>query len=324
MPDPAPSPLRLSPILGEVAPQPPNLGEQPVQTETSPAWRVTAGSVRGVSHERAGMACQDAYAWHVTEQGVLIAALADGAGSAPLAEIGAQVAVAASIEALKGRIAEFAPRPPMPGEKSGYAGIFSQNWGIGGAAGGAAPSLLGEKEGVSRSGAVQSLLLEALTVAHHAVAAEAARHGAPERDLATTLIVLLADADGAAAAQIGDGAVVFVDEADRMEALTRPPEAEYANETTFLTSPDALKTPQVAFRAGRLTALAVFTDGLQRLALRLPEGEPHPPFFTPLFRFAAEVEDPTSAQAQLTAFLKSPRIMERADDDLTLLLAILK
>ena len=30
----------------------------------------------------------------------------------------------------------------------------------------------------------------------------------------------------------------------------------------------------------------MFSDGLQRLALKLPEGTPHAPFFTPLFRFA--------------------------------------
>jgi hypothetical protein len=53
----------------------------------------------------------------------------------------------------------------------------------------------------------------------------------------------------------------------------------------------------------------------------MPTGEPHPPLFTPLFRFVEAVEDREIAQAQLLAFLGGERVTQRADDDLTLLLA---
>jgi len=53
----------------------------------------------------------------------------------------------------------------------------------------------------------------------------------------------------------------------------------------------------------------------------MPSGEPHQPFFSPLFRFVAQVTDETVAQEELMEFLQSPRVTQRTDDDLTLLLA---
>ncbi len=122
--------------------------------------------------------------------------------------------------------------------------------------------------------------------------------------------------------QVGDGAVVAINARQELFALTVPPDAEYANATTFVTSPDALESAQIILQTLPISALALFSDGLQRLALKLPEGTPHAPFFTPLFAFAAGMEDQTQGASQLTAFLRSPRIAERADDDLTLVLAV--
>jgi len=50
-------------------------------------------------------------------------------------------------------------------------------------------------------------------------------------------------------------------------------------------------------------------------------GSPFAPFFLPLFRFIASEPDAAAAQEQLTAFLSSPRVQERSDDDITLALA---
>jgi hypothetical protein len=57
------------------------------------------------------------------------------------------------------------------------------------------------------------------------------------------------------------------------------------------------------------------------LALKIPEGTPHGPFFAPLFRFSGEWKEEEDAKQQLESFLRSPRVSERTDDDLTLLLA---
>ena len=160
----------------------------------------------------------------------------------------------------------------------------------------------------------------ALAAALTAVEAEAERRGVPARELATTLILALAGAGGVHAAQVGDGALV-VEGADGMHAVTVPMGGEFVNETVFLTSPGALQGAQHASWSGDPLHLAVFSDGLQGLALRQPDHAPHAPFFAPLFRFARDTADPREGEAELAAFLAGPRVTARADDDLTLVLA---
>jgi hypothetical protein len=74
-----------------------------------------------------------------------------------------------------------------------------------------------------------------------------------------------------------------------------------------------------------MQALAVMSDGLTRLALKRPTNEPHLPFFKPLFAFveaSAPSNDGAQASEALTAFLASPRVCERTDDDKALVLAL--
>ncbi len=246
-------------------------------------WRVVAASVRGSSHEKTGQPCQDAHSWRVLSDGVLVAAVADGAGSAPLAEVGAITAARAAVEAICEAVGD-ACRPQT-----------EDAW--------------------------HALLIGALRAARAAVEAAAEQHGALPRDLATTLILTVATPTEVAAAQVGDGATVIGTDDGTLFALTAPECGEYINETTFLIAPEALEKAQVAIRKGRAAQLAVLSDGLQRLALNMPAGSPHAPFFAPLFRFAEATTDATGAAEQLTAFLRSPRLTARADDDLTLLLA---
>lgn len=167
-----------------------------------------------------------------------------------------------------------------------------------------------------------ALLARALAAGLDAVEAAAAALGTESRELATTLLLAVLHPVGVAAAQVGDGAVVAEDEDGAMHALTLPPRSEFANETVFLISPDALGGAATAVWARPARCVALFTDGLQGLALRLPAGEPHAPFFAPLFRFAAEAGEEDDAGAALAAFLSGPRVTARADDDLTLLLAV--
>lgn len=243
-------------------------------------WRVAAASVCGTAHERAGLPCQDACGWRLLPGGVLLAAVSDGAGSATLAEVGAQIAVQATLDALTQRT---------------YSG---------------APSMV----------ATEAWIRKSVMASREAVLAEAAARGFPERELACTLIALVATPRFVMAAQIGDGATVVQDASGQMIPLTAPNEEGYINETYFLTDPDAVAHLHVHGHEDEITAIAALTDGLQRLALKLPEAHPHRPFFEPLFRFVAE-SDASVAEARLSALLRSPRITQRADDDLTLLLA---
>jgi hypothetical protein len=67
------------------------------------------------------------------------------------------------------------------------------------------------------------------------------------------------------------------------------------------------------------------SDGLTRLALKMPSYEPHVPFFQPLFAYIEETSPANSnvkAEQQMAAFLASERVSARTDDDKTLVLAV--
>jgi hypothetical protein len=169
----------------------------------------------------------------------------------------------------------------------------------------------------------RELLNNALAAAKSAVEAEANVRSMPASDLASTLILVAAGPAFVAAIQIGDGAVVAADAEGKYFSITRPAASEYLNETVFLTSTGALPSAQSAVWQGALANLAILSDGLQMAALRMPGGEPHPGFFTPLFQFLAQQSDGTAAQEALTSFLGSPRLRQRTDDDVTLVMATL-
>ena len=245
-------------------------------------WRVAGASVPGASHLRCGLPCQDAHLWKLEAGGALIAAVADGAGSAPCAEEGARIAVQAAVEQ-----AAAIWRLARPHERD--------DWG--------------------------QLIQAAFTVARLAVESAARNLGRPTHDLATTLLLAVATSEQTAAGQVGDGAVVARLGGEGLIALTRPPRTEHLNETTFLTTDGADAEMQFALYGRPADALALLSDGLQMLALKMPQGAPHAPFFAPLLRFTAAAE-PARTEEQLRAFLQSPGVAERTDDDVTLLLAV--
>lgn len=266
-------------------------GQRMNDSEALSHWRVVAASVRGTSHERVGQLCQDAHQWEKLSEGVLVAAVADGAGSATLGKVGAIVASQTAVETITLNVGKHnhAPLLSLPEDEQGW----------------------------------HLLLTKALEAAKTAVEAEAIACKMTARDLATTLIVVVATPNLIAAAQVGDGVAVASDANGNFIALTAPQRGEYINETTFLVSPNALDTAQVNLWHGVTANIAVLSDGLQMLALEMNEGKPHVPFFSPLFHFMADVTDESEAKEQLVAFLRSPRIIDRTDDDLTLLLATL-
>jgi hypothetical protein len=167
----------------------------------------------------------------------------------------------------------------------------------------------------------QALLAGVLETTRQAVQAEAARCQHSLADLTTTLLVAIAGDHFVSACQVGDGAIVVRLRDDSFLAATRPPLGEYINETTFLTSNNYLAAAQFVTLRECINGMILLSDGLQMLALKMPNGTPHLAFFAPLLQFAA-LADPGRAQDQLQRFLQSPRIIQRADDDLTLLLAV--
>ena len=65
-------------------------------------WRVLGASVEGSGHIARGAGCDDAHRVLVFPDGGIAIAVADGAGSAPHAELGAQLAVDAALTCLEG------------------------------------------------------------------------------------------------------------------------------------------------------------------------------------------------------------------------------
>ncbi len=246
-------------------------------------WRIVAASVCGTSHSKNQQLCQDAHHWQLLANNVLVIAAADGAGSAKLGKVGSMIAVETAIEHLSRQ-------------------EITNNT-------------------LANDDVLRYLLTDAMLVARNAIETEADVCNHQPHDLATTLILMIATPEIVAVAQIGDGLAVARNSMGNLIALTIPSNGEYINETTFLTSIDAMDTAQIKVWREEIVNVGVLTDGLQMLALNMIIGEPHKPFFFPLFEFVANAEDRILGKEHLMRFLSSDKITQRTDDDLTLILA---
>lgn len=267
--------------------KPDEISESPDQSNRAAClWKLAAVSLCGSSHEIDGRPCQDAHNLAMVSREMLVIVVADGAGSARFAEVGADLAAQTSTEALCRQLAALNSKPEEVG--------------------------------------LRALLIETINSVRAALETEAGRLGVATQELATTLILVIATPDLVAAAQVGDGAAIVGDRSGRIIGLTVPELGEYINEAVFVISPDALQSAQVAIWHGQTAQVAVLSDGLQMLCLEMPACKPHIGFFSPLFNFISEREDALEATRELSTFLSSQRVREVTDDDLTLVLAALQ
>ncbi len=253
--------------------------------QASNQWSVVAVSLEGTSHQKRNSPCQDSHYWQLAGNDILVAGVADGAGSVTLSEVGSLLAVQTAVKGIVSQITESS----IPASDEAWI----------------------------------ALLTSGLEDALAALKVEAEVRQVKLRELSTTLLIAVATPDIVATIQIGDGAIVVANKDGVAKALTIPPVEESLDLVTFLTSPNGIDSAQVCLWEGKPAQLAMFSDGLQMLALQMPQGIAHAPFFAPLFRFVAEVKDFDLAHQELTQFLRSPRVCDRTDDDLTLLLASL-
>ncbi|MGL5943803.1 MAG: PP2C family serine/threonine-protein phosphatase [Waterburya sp.] len=141
-------------------------------------------------------------------------------------------------------------------------------------------------------------------------------------DLACTLLIIIATSDGLAAMQIGDG-FITVRYSESLPVLLFPPDkGEYINETTFVTSANALTDMQVVIQPKQPEFICASTDGLERLAIQMSDWTPFAPFFNPLEQCLRETKNSKESDEYLTSFLDSERLNARTDDDKTLFLCI--
>ncbi len=258
---------------------------EPVEIESmvNTKWRIAGTAVQGISHQKLGLPCQDAQSYRILPEDILLIALADGAGTAENSEQGAHCAVDFALGTLSEELVENLP-------------TGNDEWEI--------------------------LLYRVYEDARQAIQSLADEQDALLRSFATTLTVVIAVGEQLIVAQLGDGAVIARNQEDELFAASHAQRGEYANETFFLTGDDALEHIQIQIREELVSAIAVMSDGLTRLALNLPSYEPHQPFFQPLFAFASAAKDEDLASAQLAEFLASDRVCARTDDDKSLVLAV--
>jgi len=252
-------------------------------------WKYGSASAAGTLHLKSSTLCQDASrAEVVLDAGgneVLVAAVSDGAGSAALAHLGSGLACDLFVDDVKSHIE-----------------------------GGSASAISSENFFTDWVGKFRRLVTGWSR-------AETTRM----QDYACTLLAAVVWPDRAVYIQIGDGAIIESrrDEPDRYAVVCWPQQGEYANTTNFLTDTDAAEKVFREVRSGAVDEVAIFTDGIQRLALDYRARSAHAPFFAPLFAWLRSRPDGHSRELSdsLAVYLNSEKINSRTDDDKTLVLA---
>lgn len=256
-------------------------------------WRAIAYSATGRLHQQQQRPCQD-YSQYRLLESMVIGAIADGAGSARYAEVGAKLAVETSLNFLA---------TPIDNSKS--AAIALQ--------GKPTPTL--DRARTLFTQVVQQVLI-ALTAQAKIVECRLA-------DLASTLLVFVATPEWTMALQIGDGfLVVGTPATQQYQLLFQPQKGEFINQTTFVTAADVLEQMQVCVCPGLQPFVCAASDGLETVAIRLRDWLPYPPFFQPLADCLQTLTGPGEAETYLQTFLESERLNARTLDDKTLLLCL--
>ena len=211
------------------------------------AWRCLAASVIGSSHIAQKLPCQDAHATTTLDSGILIVAVADGAGSAKRSEEGAKCAVETSVRYLVENLQAASPTTVQDCEAVLEKAIES-----------ARAALQEIATGESFNSVATTLLLTIVT----------------ERWLSTVQV-----GDGAVICRDLSGSLRVLSELGRSEYIN---ETTFLTSSDYL-----IDLHHATLPSSEISGLAMMSDGIQLLALRYADNTAHEPFFRPLFEFAA-------------------------------------
>jgi len=250
-------------------------------------WRIARASVPGTSHTEQGLSCQDRCRGGVATTACGTRLLITvAADGAGSAEFGGDGAHLAVTTVTHWCKTTLLQRPPLLDESVGF---------------------------------------ECLRAVRQRLLLFASEEGLAPRELACTLLVAIVAPGAALLAQIGDGGIVV--ECDGQFSIPLwPQEGEFANSTYFATDDDADSHWRVVRLDKSVQGVAMFTDGIQRLALDFARHGVHTPFFEPLFAGlrGATDDDSSTLDEAMRQMLDSSAINERTDDDKTLVLAALR
>lgn len=248
-------------------------------------WKTALASAIGTSHAQLGVPCQDSCSAVVRSlpdgSSVLVAVVADGAGSAAAGGYGARIAN----ETVQGVIETWLINHPtdVPDD------LTTRRW---------------------------------LAQVREVLADQALVRKLGPYDLACTMLLAVMARRYSVYVQIGDGAIA-AGTGGVLTTATWPQVGEYANETRFLTDDDAIEAAQISCSLDVAREVALFTDGLQYLALCYDIKAVHQPFFEPMLKVlrTSKPEDCSLLCEQLAHALSSARINSVTDDDKTIVLA---
>lgn len=239
-------------------------------------WTIQATSVTGESHHANGNQCQDAHAWQ--EHNTTVLTVADGTGSAPHAGPAATIA-ATTITSLLATTTNNDQNPDELADAGKKALAATRN------------------------------VIDALPSAYNSAGTPASIN-----DFATTLLSATITSTHILIIQVGDGAIVTMDDQGTFSALTRQQEREYVNDVHCLTANDYENHATINVTPiDGITTVFLMTDGTECLGVQRSKNTPAPGFFQHIL--SLENND------DLRAFLTSPPVRERTDDDRTILIA---
>lgn len=250
-------------------------------------WRLARSTRIGTSHLAAGLPCQDSHLARIVHdregREVLVLVVSDGAGSASHSDVGSRLVC----DTILGYIEHFVA------------------------------------ESVDLAKTSRNDVEIWLDGVVDAVSGDARQRGLAPRELAGTCLACVVGPTASVFVQVGDGAIVIDDPAAQFVPVFWPQRGEYANETIFLCSPDAVEAAEWAAIPRSVERAAVLSDGLQMLALHYASRTAHAPFFEGLF--ATLEQHPPGESAALNRALDDvldrSTIIDRTDDDRTLVLA---
>lgn len=250
-------------------------------------WKVVGASVRGPDHEADGSPCQDAFC-HRTESGRLVAAVADGAGSAARSDEGARRLCEVLVEELSRCNAAL----PADADEA-----VIEAW--------------------------TDCARAAITMVRDEFRYRIAQ--TPEdgddarlRDYAATLVATVAEPGGGLFFHIGDGAAAALPTPEAWDdgVLSAPENGEFANETYFFTGEDWRERLRLTpFGASELIVL--LSDGAMPFTLAKRYAGLEPRFMAPVTRFLDGVDTADGAEA-LAHTLDREEARRISGDDKTL------
>ncbi len=251
-------------------------------------WRFAHASAIGLAHINQNTNCQDRFACRAVETvgdgEVLIAIVADGAGSAERGSRGAELACELFIK----EIADF-----LSSKNASVKSLnedFGRRW---------------------------------IEYFQREIAAIAQIDGKTLRDYATTLVGAVIGESCAIFYQVGDGGIVFSSsgEAKSYRFGVAPAESLYVNMTNFLTDETAFENLRFEAVENSVEDVILFSDGIFPVAVDYQTNQPHEPFLMPMIAPLRNGSGADGLNEKLENFLGSPKINEKTDDDKTIILA---